>query len=234
MELHLLVPPRASSASPPPLPSASDKSSPTTRQNLPPKAVTDPSKDFQPPVHNTYVSSIHVGAGLAHVGQSAGTGSGRIFYQNGTVAEQRYSQSNVLSDGGAPLFPSGLKLVKDPNSQTVSTAHLDAGPGLAGIGITRFPVPYAFLYPETWVACNESLPYYRDTYFVILKQAEATIGNDGLIHRNIPDGCAPVRLVPECTQLNDLPAGSISSHEYALDSECYPDVKSLDWTQYGP
>ncbi|KAF5133172.1 hypothetical protein E5D57_003795 [Metarhizium anisopliae] len=196
--------------------------------------VTDPSKDFESPVHNTYVSSIHVGAGLALVGQSTGTGYGRIFYQNGTVDEQRYSQSNILSDSGTPPFPSGLKLVKDPNSQTVSTAHLDGGPGQSGIGITRFPEPYAFLDPETWVACNESQPYYGGKYFVILKQAETTIGDDGSINRNIPDGCAPVRLVPECTNLNDLPAGSTSSHEYALDSECYPDVKSLDWTQYGP
>ncbi|KJK80656.1 hypothetical protein H634G_03805 [Metarhizium anisopliae BRIP 53293] len=177
--------------------------------------VTDPSKDLEPPVQNTYVTSIHVGAGLALVGQSAGTGYGRIFYQNGTVDEQRNSQSNVLSDSGTPPFPSGLKLVKDSDSQTVSTAHLDGGAGQSGIGITHFPEPYAFLYPETW-------------------QAETTIGDDGSINRNIPDGCAPVRLVPECTELNNLPAGSTSSHEYALDSECYPDVKSLDWTQYGP
>ncbi|OAQ64731.1 hypothetical protein VFPPC_05966 [Pochonia chlamydosporia 170] len=212
--------------------------------NYPPKStskgfhlvvnVTDLSKDFQPPIQNTYVSSIHVGAGLALVGQSSGADYARIFYQNGTVSEQRYGQSNVLSDSGTPPFPSGLKLVKDPNSETVSTAHLDGGAGQSGIGISRFPEPYAFLYPETWVACNESQPYYQGQYFVILKQAETTVGSDGSINRNVPDGCAPVRLVPECTKLNDLPAGSISSHEYALDSECYPDVKSLDWTKYGP
>lgn len=212
--------------------------------NYPPKStskgfhlvvnVTDPSKDFHPPIQNTYVTSIHVGAGLALVGQNAGTEYGRIFYQNGTVAEKRYSQSNVLSDSGTPPFPSGLKLTKDPNSETVSTAHLDGGSGDAGIGITRFPEPYAFLYPETWVACNETLQYYQNQYFIILKQAQTTVGEDGSINRNIPEGCAPVRLVPECTELNSLPAGSISSHEYALDSECYPDVKSLDWTKYGP
>jgi hypothetical protein len=78
------------------------------------------------------------------------------------------------------------------------------------------------------------VPYYQGKYFVILKQAQTTIGDDGHVDRNIPDGCAPVRLVPECTQLNDLPSGSISSHDHALDSRCYADVKSLDWTQYGP
>ncbi|KHO01429.1 uncharacterized protein MAM_00430 [Metarhizium album ARSEF 1941] len=196
--------------------------------------VTDPSTDFQPPIQNTYVSSIHVGAGLALVGQGPDAARGRIFYQNGTVTQQRYSQSNVLSDSGTPPFPSGLKLVKDPDSETLSTAHLDGGPGQAGIGITRFPEPYAFLYPETWVACNESLRYYQGQYFVIFKQANTTIGDDASINPNVPDGCIAVRLVPECTQLNDLPAGAIASHEHALDSECYPDVKSLDWAQYGP
>jgi len=45
---------------------------------------------------------------------------------------------------------------------------------------------------------------------------------------------APVRLLPECTPLNDLPAGSSSSHEFAIEDRCYKDVKSIKWSEYGP
>ncbi|KAK2590638.1 hypothetical protein QQS21_011685 [Conoideocrella luteorostrata] len=196
--------------------------------------VTDPSKDFNPPIQNTYITSIHVGPPLGLVGQVQSADRARVFYQNGTAEELRYSKSNVLSDGGSPPFPWGIKLFKDPNSDVVSTAHIDGGKGDAGIGLTGFPNPYTFLYPETWVACNESLPYYGGKHFIIFKQAQTTVGKDGSINKNVPDGCAPVRLLPECTKLNDLPKGSQSSHEFARDSQCYPDVKSLVWSEYGP
>ncbi|KZZ98368.1 hypothetical protein AAL_02886 [Moelleriella libera RCEF 2490] len=196
--------------------------------------VTDLAKDFSPSIQNTYVSSIHVGAGLALVGTTSGPSKGRIFYQNGTLEEQRYSKSNVLTDSGTPPFPSGLRLLLDPDSQYVSTAEIDGGSGDAGIGITSFPEPYAFLYPETWAACKEALPYYQGREYIIIKQAKTSVDQSGTINKNIPEGCAPVRLVPECTALNELPEGSLANHDHALDVKCYPDVRSLDWTKYGP
>jgi len=174
------------------------------------------------------------GAGLALVGNIPTTDNARVFYQNGTAEERRFGRSNVLTDGGTPPFPQGLKLVKDAGSDTLSTANLNAGLGTPGVGIAGFPNPYAFLYPETWAACNESLPYYQGRYFIIFKQAATTVDKDGKIHDNVPEGCAPVRLLPECTPLNDLPAGSSSSHEFAIEDRCYKDVKSIKWSEYGP
>ncbi|KND93971.1 hypothetical protein TOPH_01542 [Tolypocladium ophioglossoides CBS 100239] len=196
--------------------------------------VTDHCKDFHPPIQNTYISSIHTGAGLALVGNSADAEYARIFYQNGTAQEKRFGGITTISDSGTPPFPSGFKLVKDPGSETVSTAHLDGGLGSKGVGITAFPEPYAFLTPETYAACNESQPYYRGKYLIIIKQAQVTVDENGGIHRNIPEGCAPVRLLPECTQLNSLPKGSYSSHEFAIEDRCYKDVKSIKWSEYGP
>lgn len=196
--------------------------------------VTDPCKDFNPPIQNTYIASIHTGAGLALVGNSADEQYARIFYQNGTAQEKRFGGETTISDSGTPPFPAGFKLVRDQGSETVSTAHLDAGLGTKGVGITAFPEPYAFLSPETYAACNESLPYYQGRYFIIIKQAQTTVDENGGIHRNIPEGCAPVRLLPECTPLNDLPDGSYSSHEFAIEDRCYEDVKSIKWSEYGP
>lgn len=43
--------------------------------------ISDPSKDFTPPINNWLLSGLHVGAGLSDASLSS-TG-GRIFYQNG-------------------------------------------------------------------------------------------------------------------------------------------------------
>ena len=198
--------------------------------------VTDTVKDFHPSIQHSYISGIHVGAGLALVGQVSTPDIARVFYGNGTLEEERYGKSNVLSDSGSgtSTFPSGIQLTKDEGSQVVSSATLNGGPGSPGIGITHFPEPYAYIYPDTWVACNESLAYYRGAYYITFKQADITVGKDGSVNRNVPDGCAPVRLIPECAQLEDVPPNAIASHQYALDSQCYKDVTSIDWSKYGP
>ncbi|PHH81231.1 hypothetical protein CDD82_1208 [Ophiocordyceps australis] len=196
--------------------------------------LTDPSRDFSPSVQNTYVASIHVGAGLALVGNVDSTPNARIFYQNGTAEQRRDGHSTVITDSGTPPFPSGLRLTKDGPDAKVSTAHLDAGQGTPGIRLSNFPEPYVFLNPETWLACNQSLAYYQGQYFIILKQAQTSVGQDGYANPNIPQNCVPVRLVPECTQLNSLPPGSYSSHEFAVNDRCYDDVSSIDWSEYGP
>lgn len=67
--------------------------------------VTDPSRDLSPSIQNTYVTSIHVGAGLKLVGNSADPEAGRLFYVNGTAEEAFYGQSSIVTDGGTPPFP---------------------------------------------------------------------------------------------------------------------------------
>ncbi|KAJ6438351.1 oxidoreductase CipA-like [Purpureocillium lavendulum] len=189
--------------------------------------VTDPSRDFEPSIQNSYIASIHTGAGLALVGNVPSTQNARVFYQNGTSEEKRTGRSNVITDSGTPPFPSGLKLTKDKGSD-VSTADLNAGSGSPGVGLAAFPSPYSYLYPETWLACNESLPYYQGQHFIIFKQIPQASADKA------PAECVPVRLLPECTELNDLPDGSYSSHEWAIEDRCYKDVKSIKWSEYGP
>jgi len=196
--------------------------------------VTDPSADFSPSIQNSFIASIHTGAGLALVGITSDIASSRTFYVNGTVEEVRYSRSNVLSDGGTPPTPQGLQLAPVEGSETLSTATMNFGPGTAGVGLSRFPEPYVFLTPETFVACNTSLPYYQGKYFVTIQRAATTVDEDGEINRNIPEGCAPVRLIPQCAKLPELPSDAYSSHEFAADSSCYKNVAALNWKEYGP
>ncbi|KAK5993828.1 hypothetical protein PT974_07265 [Cladobotryum mycophilum] len=187
--------------------------------------VTDAALDFNPPVHNTYINSIHVGGGLNLVG--AGDKSyARIFYNNGTAEEYRFNTATLVSDGGIPSYPFGLSFQKDQDSTSVSTGRLDMGAGQKGISVSHFPAPFSVVYPGNFAICNEYVEYYRRNMNV-LKKADPIIGHDGLPISTIPKGCVPVTLIPECTKLNDLPAGSISSHEHALLVNCYNDAKSL-------
>ncbi|KND87161.1 hypothetical protein TOPH_08207 [Tolypocladium ophioglossoides CBS 100239] len=194
--------------------------------------VTDPSRDFTPSIQNNYINSIHVGAGLALVGAGSAANNPRVFYQNGTASEVHYRQGTVISDGGLPPAPYGVSLPAGEGSGEVSTVHLNGGPGTKGIGLTRVPEPYAFLYPETYAVCNESVAYYRGKHFLILKHIKTTPRPDGTVEHNVPKECAPVRLFPECTELNKLPSGAISSHEFAQESGCYNNVSSIDWKTY--
>lgn len=189
--------------------------------------VTDPTRDLTPSVQGNFVNSIHVGAGLALVGVGAPDNNPRIFYQNGTADELEYSQGTVVSDGGSPLAPYGFSLTADEGSQSASTAHLNGGFGTKGVGLTVFPEPYTFLFPENFAVCNESVPYYQNENFFILRQFDVTYGSDGIAIDNIPSECAPVRIFPQCAQLEDLPADSIASHEYAATSLCYKSVAAI-------
>ncbi|KAM3504831.1 hypothetical protein MY11210_008210 [Beauveria gryllotalpidicola] len=197
--------------------------------------VTDPSKDLSPPVHGTFVTSIHVGPALNYVGQSSNASVARLLYVNGTASDVRYGNSNTVSDGGTPPFPEVLSLVQDKDSETLSTLFLNAGSAGNGnyrTGITGFPSPIPELYPLTYVACREALAYYGGKAFVIVKQAQTTVSKDGQMEHNIPEGCAPLSLLPQCATLNDLPAGSMSSHEFAASTRCYKDVNSIHWPKY--
>ena len=194
--------------------------------------VTDPSAELAQAVQNTFITSLHTGAGLALVGVNSD--SGRIFYQNGTSGEEEERQATIITDGGTPLTPSGFQLTKD-SEETLSSASLNFGPGTPGVQLSSFTEGYVFLLPETYVACNESIAYYQGKYFITIKQAETTVSEKtGQFEYNIPENCAPVRLIPQCAQLEDLPEGSYASHDFALESECYDNVSELKWSEYGP
>lgn len=192
--------------------------------------VTNLNRDFKPSIHGKYINSIHVGPAFALLGVGSKEDNPRIFYVNGTAEEVHFAHSNVISDAGTPSSPYSISLIKVAGTTPASKlAHLDAGPGQVGIGLTRLSIPYVFLYPETYAICNESIPYYQGARFLVVKQflSSAPVGD-------IPKSCVPVRLFPECTKLNELPDGAISSHEFAYEAECYKDVGSIEWPKYKP
>ncbi|KAG6036051.1 hypothetical protein E4U41_005814 [Claviceps citrina] len=190
--------------------------------------VTDLSRDFSPSIHGKYINSIHVGAGESLLGIGDEKKHSLTFYVNGTAMDFHFAHSTVISDLGTPPSPWGLQLTKDNGSEIAHTAHLNGGKADAGFGLTRFPVPYTFLYPETYAICNESIPYYHGNTFLIVKQFQLGLET----FKDIPANCVPVRLFPQCTKLNHLPKDAFSSHQWAYNTSCYDNVADIDWRKY--
>lgn len=175
--------------------------------------------DLIPSINNYVLTSYHTGAGTAYavlVSNDTET-TGRIFYVNGTAEEVRYHDSDILSDGGTPLFPAGLIInpAVDGGEETVS---INAGTGQAGTGLTQFPDPVPELTGtglDGFYACVNELPSGSAVQLLAKPIGSVT-----------PAGCADVSLLPQCSE------GSGLEHPFGNTVNCYADVAGIDWTVY--
>lgn len=179
--------------------------------------VSDAAHDLTPPINGWVLGTAHTGAGLnAAVLYSS---NGRLFYENGTAEQARARQATLITDGGTPLFPSSLIL--QPAGEAPRITDIDFNQGTA-VGVVESkkggPKLVNGLGEGTFLACNATVPYYGYKFvtvqFLYGKKGETGVGA-------VPADCVPVELVPQCATLNDLPAGSYSSHEFAVDVACY-------------
>lgn len=183
-------------------------------------SLKEPSSDFDPPIHNSFVTTIHVGAGLSKIGTSSEKGP--VFFQNGTAEARTAGQSTVVTLGGTPPTSAGFKLTPDKGSSGFSSGSLDFGLGTPGIALRGDSI--AYLTPETFYACDEPLEYYQGKHFVVIKQSAAA--------SDIPKECRAVRLIPKCAALAPLPSDAYANYDFALESSCYDDVAAIEWTKY--
>lgn len=226
---------------------------PTARQapNYPPASssnafrlvvnVTDPTTDFTPSINDYVLTSYHVGAGEAYavLQPNLTFTSGRILYENGTAYDVRFGAASVISDGGTPPFPEGLYVQNETEFDYKYTTQHNAmflpGGGTKGVGLAQFPNPIPYLANPgsgSFAACNNTLPY-GPAFSLVYAYATFTDADGNYDYqKNIPEGCAEITLLPECATINDLPAGSYSSHEFASTQRCYEDVSAIDWTVY--
>lgn len=175
--------------------------------------------DLSPSINNFVLTSYHIGAGQAYavLAENADATAGRIFYINGTATDVRYGTSNVLTDGGTPLFPFGITVnpVDASGEQAVS---INAGEGQSGVGLTLFPDPISALRVvggAGFYACTNTLPYGPAVQVLSKAQGQTT-----------PAGCADITLLPQCNE------GSGLEHPFGQITNCYTDVAGIDWTVY--
>ncbi|KAM7208203.1 hypothetical protein V8F20_001483 [Naviculisporaceae sp. PSN 640] len=197
--------------------------------------VTDPTKDITPPLHGQYLTLAHIGPAQNRAIVTASPGP--IFYQNGTYDDITMQRTNVLTDAGTPLFPEGLAYQAEQDDSKGQGIYAFGGSGSGGIRLSRLWDPYSYLtilegapIQSTLAVCvDQTIPYYGDSRkFNVLNWVQSFRDGTGT-HLVVPEGCVGVRLIPECAFLQDLPEGSISSHEFAQEVRCYEDVKNVVW-----
>ncbi|KAI2465211.1 hypothetical protein F4781DRAFT_410304 [Annulohypoxylon bovei var. microspora] len=190
--------------------------------------VVNSSKKLSVPIQGAKLEGAHVGAGLNTAVLNA-TDPGQIFYQNGTAEDVRAGESNILTDGGTPLYPYGLGVVlneTDPASPVA--ASINGGIGTLGISLeTAEPslAPGILHYgTTTFIACDEALAYYGPSWkFAVVKALETTKEKPAII----PENCVQINLHPLCATLPALPAGSESSHEFANKVRCFENLADI-------
>ncbi|EFY92114.1 hypothetical protein MAC_01715 [Metarhizium acridum CQMa 102] len=191
---------------------------------------TDLSRELPDPVHHMFLSSIHIGPPSNLLGTSSTAETPRVFYQNATEDEFRSGHGHILSDGGSPRISYGLSSRLEENVADAFVFRLDAGPGQHGVAISPGHHPYAFLKVPGLALCNEPVKYHNGKRMNILKQFPNPTGTLW----KMPEECVPVRLLPQCTQLEDAQQGAMSSHEFVQTTHCYKNVSAINWSTYTP
>lgn len=191
--------------------------------------VTDPSRDFTPPIHHQYISDIYVGVSSKLLGINP-PNKPIVFYQNGTWGDIEYSRGQIMTDSGLIQTPYGMWLTPDQGSWNTSTAYLQLKEAQVGISLVGWTLPIVVMAPESYAICNQTIPQLHDEHRLILKQFKTIAGRDGIPNTDtIPKNCVPIKLMPECAVLRPLDVTSISSHKFAYKSRCYTDVAGIDW-----
>lgn len=172
--------------------------------------VTDPTRDLTPSVEGQVVGAAHTGAGFnAAVFYDT---TGRLFYQNGTAEQVANRETTIVTDGGTPPFSFTLQVQPAGEARRILDISIGQGTANAVVAADGGAQLVNGLGEGTWLACNEVIPYYNRA-FLTLQYAYGA-------GAETPEGCAPIELVAKCAALNDLPDGSLSSHEFATEVAC--------------
>jgi hypothetical protein len=175
--------------------------------------VTNPAHDLTPSVEGWSLAGIHTGAGFNAAVLDASASSGRLFYQNGTVTQVARRQATVVTDGGTPPFPMSLQVQAPGEPRQIAGINVAQGtPGrvdVRGVLVNGLAESRG----GTYLACRQTVPYYGVEYATL----QYAYGGEA---EGVADGCAPIKLVARCAVLNELPEGSISSHEFVQEVRC--------------
>ncbi|KAK3317490.1 hypothetical protein B0T19DRAFT_469160 [Cercophora scortea] len=187
--------------------------------------VTNPSLDLNPSINHFQLTGIHIGAGLSTAVLTATTG--RILYENGTGTPQT---TGIASDLGG-VYPYSLTITPlpadEPDADYVDYVGIDIGTAQDGIGVDsisgggEWPALFG---PErgTFVVCYEEKPAYGRPQYPVRFARERVV--DGVAYQQIPLGCAPIVLVPQCAELEAVEPGAVYNHDFVRSVRCFEDV----------
>ncbi|KAK3389859.1 hypothetical protein B0H63DRAFT_464440 [Podospora didyma] len=203
--------------------------------------VTDISTDFPNyPIHGRKVVSIHSGAGLNTPTVTKEFSAGAdIFFNSETDRTVRRSGS-----GSPTLPPLGLVEYNNPSidGEHVHALGVNFGPGTPGFGMSAGPLnprpcPHLWAPQEgTFVVCDRGIeaPGGIARYAVQFVDGEANSAprNYYAPEPNVPSNCVAVKLIPQCETPAPEDGQSSQGNVTVGSAQCYPDVASINWSQY--
>lgn len=188
------------------------------------KVISDPSHKLASSVNNRVVIAAHTGAGLNVAVLYPEDNDGSIFYQNGTAEQVASGETTIINDEATPPSPFGMQ-IQTPQAFDLVYPKEHSITINAGLGskvsfetkrdITVLRNGLDVSGTGAFAVCNNTVPYYRTKFWTLMY----TYAGEELAE----DACVLVLLVPKCAVLKDLPKGAYSSHEFAVEVECYED-----------
>jgi hypothetical protein len=191
--------------------------------------ATDPARDTiaDTNIQGLRLTGIHAGAGIN--APTVTNETGIVFYTNTTESEK----TGIEFDFGFS-FPLGFRFFPDTDpAKLLVGIGLNIGYGTDGLGILADPRPCPAVFtPEhgTFILCDRgfSAPSHPRLLLQFVK------GSDEKWYEseNVPAECIPVKLVPQCAAVPELPDGFEFNDTRVIESRCYKDVASIQWSQY--
>ncbi|KAK4641216.1 hypothetical protein QC761_610430 [Podospora bellae-mahoneyi] len=191
--------------------------------------ISTPSNIFDPPVHNWFLSGVHVGAGLNAAILVPNVDAAATLFVNGTGRDVSAQATSIglppiKYQGGAT--PMGLRFPMGPIEHATNLG-LNFGPGNIGAGVVgglRSPWAQAFTPYPYFIVCNETEPAYGRPQHAV-KVAPSV--------ESIPENCVAITFLAQCATLpEDVFEGVDELNIHQLDAPCYEDVGAIDWSQY--
>ncbi|KAK4451541.1 hypothetical protein QBC34DRAFT_401284 [Podospora aff. communis PSN243] len=209
----------------PPPPSLSTCKAFTLIAKVLPSSASSP---LAPLVDSRILIAAHVGAGFnVAVLYPQNYTNGAVFYQAGTPEEVASGRTIIINDQARPLSPFPMSIqgpeefdLTYPTQHSVLVNVVDSShvsfEQKAGVQALKNGLDVSG--EGTFAVCNNTVPYYRSVFWTLMY----VYGDEELAEE-----CVEVVMVPKCAVLEDLPEGSFSSHELAVEVGCYETVEGL-------
>ncbi|CEJ89677.1 hypothetical protein VHEMI05504 [[Torrubiella] hemipterigena] len=180
--------------------------------------VTDKSRDLNPSVEGYNLIASRDGYASSFVSFEKSTEEDKDLFPSylpGPLAAYLNGTSNVATDLSKFYNPYGFSLKDDGHGPGLTLVRQDDYPGTPGVTISSLVDLVSELVPHQFLACNETVPKYQDRYLTVLRHLDTSVS------KAIPDKCVPVKLFPECRDIDKIYIKRQKNAKKGVSVRCY-------------
>lgn len=180
--------------------------------------VTDKSRDLTPSVEGYNLIASRDGYASSFVSfEKSSEDDKDLFpsYLPGPLAAYLNGTSNVATDLSKFYVPYGFSLKDDGKAPGLTLVRQDGYPGTPGVTVSPLTDLESKLVPSKFLACNETVPKYNNQYLTVLRHLDTSVS------KTIPDKCVPVKLFPECRDVDKIYEKRQPNAKKGVSVRCY-------------